>query len=107
MGMCGLQLGMTICTRRVGPRQVWHPSGAGLEINLWVHPNPPRGQDVCQFAPIGAHQGREPKTYLIEFFTFLSKPVGTRNTLETRPETSRVRVQYRCGYHFPPDNFLG
>jgi hypothetical protein len=73
--------GMAICTRGPGPRRVWHPSGAGLEIDPWVHPNPPRDQDGCgcQFAPTGAHRARQPKTHLIEFLTFLPKPAGTRN----------------------------
>jgi hypothetical protein len=104
-----LIIGMTICTSGMGPRWVWHPSGAGLEIDSWVHPNPPKvetsaGANSHPRVPIGPRQS---KTYLIEFLTFLPKPAGTRNPLETRPETRWVRMQCGCGCHFPLGSFLG
>jgi hypothetical protein len=47
----------------VGPWRVWHPSGAGLKIDLWVHVNPPRGQDGCrcQFALFFCQNSRTPE----------------------------------------------
>jgi hypothetical protein len=55
------RIGMAICTRGTGPRQVWHLSGAGagLDLHPWVHPHSTRGGSGhgCGFqsAPIDLH----------------------------------------------------
>jgi hypothetical protein len=47
---------MTICTREAGPRWVWHPMGAGADLNLhsWVNLHPTRGGSGRRFqsAPV-------------------------------------------------------
>jgi hypothetical protein len=121
----GGEIGMTICTRGVGPWRVWHPSGVGAGLNLHplVHPHPTRGVNGrgCGFqsAPVGFYWA---PVYSLCTTIFCPKIRGhskpTLKPVDTRwptpcqnpqvPETRRVRAQFSThGCGFSPVSILG
>jgi hypothetical protein len=85
---------MTISTREVGPRRVWHPSGAGAGLNLhpWVHPHPTRGGNGrgCGFqsapgSPLGTRL--QPMYYNFRPQNPSRNPPQNPRAPKTRPKT--------------------